>query len=48
MSLSIATDEVMTGMDILANKDSITLVYLNRVFSLQNSNIMPLNQALVL
>jgi len=36
INLSIPTEAVMTGIDILLIKDSITLVYLRRVFSLQN------------
>ena len=48
ISLSMATEAEITGIDILLIKDSITLVYLRRMPSPQNSNKMPLNQALVL
>jgi hypothetical protein len=48
INLSIPTEAVMTGIDILLIKDSITLVYLRMVFSLQNSNMIPLNHAFVL
>ena len=48
MSFSIATEALITGIDILLRSDSITFVYLSKVFSAQNSNMIPLNQALVL
>ncbi len=38
----------MTGMDILLNKDSMTLISLELVALSQNWNKTPLNQALVL
>jgi hypothetical protein len=48
VSLMRATDELMTGMVILLNKDYITLISLAKVVLSQNLNIMPLNQAFVL
>ena len=48
MSFSMATDALMTGMDIFVSNDSTTFTYLCSVFSWHSSNMMPLNQALVL
>ena len=48
ISLSMATDALITGMDILVSNDSTTFTYLCSVFSWHSSNMMPLNHALVL
>jgi len=48
MSLSMATEAEITGIDIFEMRDSMTLVSLKRVLSSQNWKRIPLNHALVL